>query len=352
MDLESCVIFGGTGCIGTHVAKHLLEFTATKKIYLADIRPPSGEIHVAPVERAIKEGRVVYVASDVREPIEPGGIGDIGKLPACTDLIVNLAAVHREPGHRPQEYFETNLAGAENVCNYATQSNCKRIVFTSSISPYGTGDALRDETSLPAPETPYGSSKLVAEQMHIAWRNADSSRRLVILRPGVVFGPGEHANVARLARSLLRGYFVYMGNRDTRKAGVYVKELCHVMQFAIDYQDRTQQPMLLWNVSMDPPPPVEEFVDAICKVTGAASRRPSVPRGLLVGASYPIDGIARFFGIDQPMNPVRLRKFFRSNHIDPRRLREAGYCWHYSLQEAIADWKHDAPEDFRRWKDA
>ncbi len=340
MMVRTCVIFGGTGCIGTHFAKHLLEHTQVERIYLADISPPRKEAYVQPLLPWMQQGRVAYTPCDVRQPL------DSVELPQHADLIVNLAAVHREPGHEPREYYETNLPGAEHVCAYASRAGCLQVVFTSSISPYGSSDAMRNEDSLPVPETPYGSSKLAAEKIHAAWQHADPNRRLVVLRPGVVFGPGEHANVARLARSLARGYFLYMGNRSTRKAGVYVKELCHVMQFALEFQARTGGPVLMWNVSMDPPPTLEEFVNAICSVAGYKKPRLSLPRSLLVSASYPVAGVAKIFGVRHPINPVRMRKISQPTHIEPHRLRAAGYNFRYTLEQAMADWKHDAPEDF------
>lgn len=345
MNLRTCVIFGGTGCIGTHIAKHLLEHTQVERIYLADLRPIRKEDYAIPLLRWTKptDGfppRVVYVACDVRRPL------DAVPLPSQADLIVNLAAVHREPGHEPNEYYETNLPGAEHVCAYAARADCRRIVFTSSISPYGSSDAVRNEDSLPIPETAYGGSKLVAEKIHVAWQCANPARRLIVLRPGVVFGPGEHANVSRLVRSLAYGYFVYMGNRATRKAGVYVKELCHVMQFALDWQEQTGDPSLLWNVSMDPPPTLEQFVNAICISSGYRIPNWGVPRSLLVAASYPVAGIAQLLGMQTSVNPVRMRKVSQSTYIEPLRLREAGYRFRYTFEQAIEDWKQDAPEDF------
>ncbi|MHB8303832.1 MAG: NAD-dependent epimerase/dehydratase family protein [Acidobacteriaceae bacterium] len=337
---RTCVIFGGTGCIGTHVAKYLLEHTQIERIYLADIRPPRQDGYAKPLLFGTQRGRVVYVRCDVREPM------DSTELPQHTDLIVNLAAVHREPGHGPNEYYQTNLPGAEHVCAYAARAGCRQIVFTSSISPYGSSDKIRNEDSLPNPETAYGGSKLAAEKIHAAWQHANANRKLIVLRPGIVFGPGEHANMARLARSLARGYFVYTGNRDTRKAGVYVKELCHVLQFALDHQEKTREPMLLWNVSMDPPPTLGQFVDAICNVTGYRRPKLSLPRGLLVAASYPIAAMAHIFGIRQSISPVRMRKLTQPTHIEPLRLRAAGYRFRYTLEQAMADWKQDAPEDF------
>lgn len=347
MNLRTCVIFGGTGCIGTHIAKHLLEHTRVNRICLADIRPPRKEAYVQPlVEHMTSPNgvppRVEFVHCDVRLPLETQG------LPEQVDLIVNLAAVHREPGHEPHEYYQTNLPGAEHVCAYATRARCRQIVFTSSISPYGSSYAVRNEDSLPIPETAYGGSKLVAEKIHVAWQMAQPDRRLIVLRPGVVFGPGEHANVARLARSLARGYFLYMGNRETRKAGVYVKELCHVMQFALEYQQKSGEAVLIWNVSMDPPPMLEDFVEAICSTNELRRPNFSVPRNLLVAASYPVARIAQLFGLNTSINPLRMRKLSQPTHIEPLRLRQAGYRFRYTLEQAMADWKKDAPEDFRR----
>ena len=137
----------------------------------------------------------------------------------------------------------------------------------------------------------------------------------------------------------LAATFVYMGNRATRKAGVYVKELCHVLQFALEYQEQTGEPILLWNVSMDPPPTLEEFVDAICSSTEYRLPRWSVPRNLLVAASYPVAGIAQLFGIHTSVNPVRMRKLSQSTYIEPHRCVKRGYRFRYTLEQAMTDWK-------------
>jgi nucleoside-diphosphate-sugar epimerase len=340
--METVVIFGGTGFIGSHLAQHLLREKLAGKIVLVDILPPRETPYFAVLQGELRNGRVEFVEMDVRKAIETT------TFPSRADLIVNLAAVHREPGHRSEEYFETNLYGAENVCAYASAIDCPRMVFTSSISPYGPSEALKDETSLPVPETPYGSSKLAAEKIHMAWQAANGDRKLLILRPGVVFGAGECGNVTRLIRSVVGGYFVYIGNRATRKAGGYVKELCFVLQFALEHQDKANEAVTLLNFSMDPPPTLEEFVEAIRSV-GAIRRAPfSVPRFAILGASYPIAAVAGALGFKQPISPVRVRKLFRSTSIDPKRLRELGYRWRFTLEGALEDWRKDLPSDFSR----
>jgi nucleoside-diphosphate-sugar epimerase len=339
VNMKTVVIFGGTGFIGTHLSQFLLRDAAIQEIVLADLNPPSAEKYTATLQDALVSGRARYLNCDVRQPLTLDG------LPHA-DVIFNLAAVHREPGHLAAEYYATNLLGAEHVCAYAATIGCARLVFTSSISPYGSAESRKDEASIPVPDTPYGGSKLVAEKIHMAWQAAAAGRQLLIVRPGVVFGAGEAGNVTRLIRSLIRGYFLYMGNRTTRKAGGYVKELCRVISFGLEHQDRTGESLALLNFSMDPPPAIEDFVKAINKTANVRRRSWSVYRPLLLGAAYPIDTMARLFGIQQPISPIRVRKLCRSTNVDPKRLREIGYVYHYSLEQAFQDWKLDKPEDF------
>ena len=339
---DTVVIFGGTGFIGTHIAQHWRREKLAAKILLVDLNPPRTAPYAGELQQGLASGDMEYVPWDVRKPI-PESL-----LPDKADLIFNLAAVHREPGHKLHEYFETNLYGAENVCAWAARAGCGHMVFTSSISPYGPSEDMKDEQSLPVPETAYGSSKLVAEKIHLKWQAEQAGRKLLILRPGVVFGPGEGGNVTRLVRSLVKGYFVYMGNRRTRKAGGYVKELCRVAQFGLQHQERSGEEVTLLNFSMNPLPDLEDFVRSIQKTAGLRGKPLSVPRSMLLGASYPIDGIARALGIRQPISPVRVRKLFRSTAVDAKGLRDLGYQWKYTLEDAFADWKQDFPSDFTR----
>ena len=126
-----CVLFGGAGFIGTHFATHLLSSGRVEQVWLADFRLTSSAAWPRDLQAHQQNGRVHCVTLDVRQPISHP------ELPQEAELIVNLAAVHREPGHEPHEYFATNLPGADNVCAWAEQAKCMRMIFTSSIAPYG-----------------------------------------------------------------------------------------------------------------------------------------------------------------------------------------------------------------------
>jgi GlcNAc-P-P-Und epimerase len=340
LKLDNCIIFGGTGFIGSHLARFLLSEDLARSIYLVDLEAPNKPLWSQSTREELKSDRVHYIPLDVRAPL-------IHKnLPQTADLVFNFAAIHREPGHEPLEYFETNLSGAEHVCQWAESVGCNRMVFASSISPYGPTETEKDESSIPVPTTAYGGSKLAAEKIHIAWQRGGSERKLVIARPGVVFGPGEGGNVTRLIRSLIKNYFFYAGNESTRKAGGYVKELCRAILWVLEWQQAHQESVTLFNFSADPTPTLEEYVNAICKTAGLGRVPLKVPYSLLLGASYPISRIANLIGLKQPIDPIRIRKLVRSNNILPKFLQSVEYPYQYTLEEALQDWKQEKPEDW------
>lgn len=320
-------IFGGSGFIGTHLI-HLLKNEYLKpddKIYDLDIVMP-GEEGVVPgiVE---KNSGVQYVRLDVRKPIQL----DIN--PTSKDIVFNLAAVHRTPGHEDQEYFETNIRGAENVTEWCDQHGINRILFTSSIAPYGASEEIKYETTLPTPNTPYGISKLVAEKIHEKWATKDLDRQLIICRPGIVYGKGEHGNMTRLYAGLKGHYFVYTGRKDTIKACIYVKELIHFFMWALDAGKNG-----IYNCTFEPAYTIEQIVEAMKSATGLKTFVPLIPGGLLMGVARVIGPLGgKVVGI----HPARVKKLMVSTNIDGEKMRDSGYQWRYTLEETYRDWFED-----------
>lgn len=335
------VIFGGTGFIGSFFAKYLLDNKKYTKIYLYDFELFESKPFIFRKEMLeIHHLNYEEVLGDVRFPIE--------WVPSeSVDLIVNFAAVHREPGHKPNEYFETNIKGAQNINDWADQIGCKNIIFASSIAPYGPSEEIKDENSLTVPETPYGSSKLAAEKIHQIWLNSHESKSLIIVRPGVVFGPGEGGNVSRLIKAVQNRYFFYTGNRKTRKAGVYVKELCHALNWVMDSKIHKNERFVLFNMSMNPGPSIEEYVEAISKVSKKRIFIPSIPKIFIFIGAYLIELLAKPFGLNHPFSPIRIRKLVRSNNILPTYLSKNSYKYQFNLIEALKDWKKECPEEWK-----
>lgn len=339
------IIFGGTGFIGTHFASFLMENNLADEVVLADIKGLNGRYVSETFANRLKFEKISILNVDVRKEI-------LAQMPPELnldfDMIANFAAIHREPGHQNHEYYETNLLGAENVCAWAEEVFCKRIIFTSSIAPYGPTEIEKDERSIPVPVSAYGGSKLAAEKIHIAWQHTEKEdRNLVIVRPGVVFGPGEGGNVSRLIKSVVKKYFFYAGNQNTRKAGVYVKELCAAMYWVLDSQSEHKEKISLFNMTMNPGPSIKEYVDAVFEVKSKKNYIPSVPYYLLLGVAYIISILLKPLGVAHPFSPVRIRKLVHSNNVIPGYLLDKKYIYRYTLKEAFKDWYKDYPEEWK-----
>ncbi|RXW47916.1 NAD-dependent epimerase/dehydratase [Enterococcus faecium] len=321
------IIFGGSGFIGTHLI-HLLKDECVKpedKIYDLDIVMP-GEEGVVPGIVEKNEG-VEYIRLDVRKPIE------FDFVPTEDDIIFNLAAVHRTPGHPDHDYFETNIRGAENITVFAEKYGIKKILFTSSIAPYGAAEELKSEETLPTPNSPYGISKLVAEEIHEKWQVQDAARELTIVRPGIVYGKGEHGNMTRLYKSQKKRYFFYAGRKDTVKACIYVKELVRFFKYRM--MDNSFPGSDVFNCTFEPAFNIEQICMTMQKATGMKRFIPLIPGKLLMTAATilgPIGG--KVVGI----HPARVKKLMISTNICGKKLAACGYKFHYTFEETFVDW--------------
>lgn len=314
MQFKSFIIFGGCGFIGTHTKNLLKEKYPDAKVYIADL---------------LADGSEFSQRVDVRKSIDMKG--DFGP----DTLIFNFAAVHRTPGHPDHAYFETNIRGAENVCDFARRNGINNIVFTSSIAPYGAAEELKTEETLPTPNTPYGISKLVAEKIHQTWAAESDTHKLSIVRPGIVFGTGENGNMTRLYKGLKSHKFAYAGRKDTIKGCIYVKDLARVMLAMAenDLADKVQ----LHNCCYYPSFTIEQITKTMLKATGMKRWVPFIPKMPMMAAAT-VCGI--FGGLGLGICPARVKKLMISTNIDGQKL-SRNYPLSYTLEEAFKDWYKD-----------
>ena len=352
------IITGGTGFIGTHLTNLILAEHPDAKVWNLDIvKPGTPNPVVKNYKPAVKDGETLgstFVECDVRKPI-----GELPFMPTPEDIIFNFAAVHRTPGHEDKEYFETNIRGAENVCAFAEKYGIKKMVFTSSIAPYGASEELKSEDTLPTPNTAYGISKLVAEKIHLAWQkgghtditeNTDkkSDRQLLIVRPGVVFGKGENGNFSRLYWGIRKHTFCFPGRKDTIKACVYVKELVRFILWNVekDHTDKSgltenaeiaERGVDLYNCTFEPAYTIEQIVTTMKKVTGLTQFVPYIPNAIIMPAAT----FAQLLGSPMGICPARVKKLQISTNICGKKMASCGYKFKYTFEEALEDWYLD-----------
>lgn len=326
------MIFGGSGYIGSRLADYWLKQRSSDNVVIADIKPSPLAQYVSDSD---KEIRLKYVHCDVRFPIDQGLTSE------APEWIFNFAAVHREPGHEAHEYFDTNIVGATNVTNFATAVCCKNIYFTSSISVYGPTSGPTDESAPMRPISPYGGSKFPAELIHQRWLAEDETRRLIIVRPGVVYGPHDPGNIGRMVDAIRKGYFAFPGRTDVYKSYGYIHGLLESIEFTI----RSERRFVVYNYVETP----TETLGAIAQHTKEALRSKSpiicIPSMIL----RPIATLVQLvLGDRNPVHPVRVRKASMETHIVPGTLISMGFPFRFDFKSSLDHWRAIEPE---RWHD-
>lgn len=313
MSAADYVVFGGAGFIGTHLLARLRAI-GSGRIVSVDIRAPR-----SPVEG------VDYQIADVAQGVLP-------ELGLNAPTIFNLAAVHTTPGHEPWEYYFANVNGALNVCDYARRTGATKIVFTSSISVYGPNEMPKDESTEPAPISDYGRSKHMAEKIHDVWLREDDLRRLVVVRPAVVFGQGEGGNFTRLARMLRKGIFIFPGRKDTIKSCIYVETLIDWMLLALSHDKR----FTLLNGSYANRYTIEQIVDSFRDVAFPSTRKIMIPAAVLRGIAAALRPVSSATGLG--IHPDRITKLMVSTNVLPGWAIAQGLTHSENLATALRDW--------------
>jgi nucleoside-diphosphate-sugar epimerase len=313
---DPVVVFGGSGFIGSHLARSLAD--AGVRVLIADIVPPK-----------VSGPGISFSYCDVRKPIV---------LPesASYQAAYNLAAVHRTPGHAPHEYYETNVRGAMNIAAWLESSGVRQLYFTSSISVYGPSEELKTESTATAPTSDYGRSKLLAEEISRGWAAAAADRRLAIIRPAVVFGPGEGGNFTRLADALAKGRFVYPGRKDTIKSCGYVSDLVDALAFVADLPDR----IVLANFCYPSRPTIAEICEVFHSIAGYKPPKMVPPQ--LVTAALAVLRLVNPSDRGSIAAP-RVAKLTASTNIAPDELKKRGFTWRTDITSALTDWRDEVP---------
>lgn len=175
--------------------------------------------------------------------VEASTVGDLNQgtdwraAVAGVDAIVHLAArvhVMRDTAESPlDEFRRVNVAGTINLARQAADAGTRRFVFVSSIKVNGE-QGVCTEADTPAPQDPYGTSKLEAEA-GLRELAARTGLEVVIVRPPLVYGPGVKANFAALIGAIARGIPLPFGSVRNRRSFVAADNLVDFIVIALTH---------------------------------------------------------------------------------------------------------------------
>lgn len=147
------LITGGAGYIGAHIVQ-AMQAAGEEVVVLDDLS--SGDASRIP-GTSVTVGSILDGAL-VRQVLEVNGVRGIVHVAAKKQV--------EESVRRPLFYYEQNVEGLRVLLQAATGSGVRSFVFSSSAAVYGAPDVdLVDERSPCEPVNPYGTTKLIGEQM-------------------------------------------------------------------------------------------------------------------------------------------------------------------------------------------
>jgi UDP-glucose 4-epimerase len=206
------------------------------------------------------------------------------------DAILHCAArvhVMNEEAADPLAAFRrVNVDGTLRLARQAAEAGVRRFIFVSSIKVNGEHSLpgqpfLADH--LPAPEDPYGVSKLEAEE-GLRSLSSETGMELVIIRPVLVYGPEVKANFLQMMRWLNRGIPLPLGGiNENRRSLVYVGNLVDLIITCLEHPSAANQTFL---VSDGEDISTTELLRRMGAALGKPARLLPVPAGLIrFGAS-------------------------------------------------------------------
>jgi len=164
-------------------------------------------------------------------------IRDLEKLTTAlkgSDIVINLAAEHRDDVTPKSLYDDVNVEGSSNICKACIELGIKKIIFTSSVAVYGFAPVETDEKGEINYFNDYGRTKWEAEEVFRDWLNQNTSEKsLTIIRPTVIFGERNRGNVYNLLKQIASGLFPMIGNGKNVKSMAYVENVAAFLEYSL-----------------------------------------------------------------------------------------------------------------------
>lgn len=158
------------------------------------------------------------------------------KLPQEGEALIHLVgkAHDTENTSNPEEYFQVNTELTKQVFDLFLQSEIRYFIFFSSVKAVADRvEGVLTESASPNPKTPYGQSKLQAEE-YLLSKRLPEDKRLIILRPCMIHGPGNKGNLNLLFKVVQKGIPWPLAAYENRRSFLSIDNLCFVLHKIIE----------------------------------------------------------------------------------------------------------------------
>ena len=259
-------------------------------------------------------------AEDVR-----GSLTDPDAVAAAVEgveAVVHLAAKVSLAGD-PAEFTAVNVDGTSTLLSAARRAGVRRFVHVSSPSVAHTGASIAGDDAAPAdPEHAsgeYARTKALGERVAL---EADAEGlAVVVVRPHLVWGPGDPQLVARIVDRARSRRLPLLGSGAALIDTTYVDNAASALVAALDRAEAVHGSSYV--VTNGEPRPVAELLAGICAAAGVPAPSWSVPPGLARAAGGAVEAVWRVRpGQDEPpMTRFLAEQLSTAHWFDQRRTR-------------------------------
>jgi nucleoside-diphosphate-sugar epimerase len=314
------LITGATGMVGSCCARRA---AAAGYRVQAMVRPKS--------DRRLLDGvSVEFVEADLGQPESfPAALAD-------AEIVIHTAA-HVGDWGPAEQYRELNVVALEHLVHAASQSGkLERWIQVSSLGVYPARHHFGTDETTPADPVGldgYTRTKAEAEFLfnhHIAEHGFPA----VILRPGLIYGPGDRHVLPRFIEKIQSGQMKFLGRGDRLLNNTYVENLVDAIFLAIGHPNALGE---TFNIHDERLVTREEFVNSIADYLGKPHPR-HVPEWFARMIVKPIEGMARMRGATKPPFLTAAQIKFMTLNLDysiAKAKRVLGYQGRVDFREGI-----------------
>lgn len=293
--MKKILVTGGCGYIGSHTCVELLNNNF--EVVILDNLSNSQKDVLDKIKQITKKEVQFYEGDMINSKIL-SKIFEENEIDAVIDFAAYKAV--GESVLKPIEYYKNNVATVLELITTMKKYKCKKLVFSSSATVYGTPDVvpITEEAKTGGTTNPYGTSKLFVEQILKDLYKSDNEWDIAILR---YFNPigahesgliGEKPNgipanlmpyIAKVAKGELECLSVFGDDYETAD-GTGVRDYIHVVDLAVGHikalekLDKAESGLFIYNLGTGKGYSVLDIVNAFQEANGVRVNYKIVPR--------------------------------------------------------------------------
>ena len=232
------------------------------------------------------------------------------------DIVIHLAgkAHDLKKTSNPDEYYQVNTELTKKVFDAFLASDAKVFITLSSVKAVADKvDGKLTEDHIPNPITHYGKSKLFAEQ-YILSKEIPEGKRVYILRPCMIHGPGNKGNLNLLYKLVSKGIPWPLGAFENKRSFCSIDNLLFIIKELIEREDI---PSGVYNVSDDLPLSTNEVISILAESQNIKPKIWKVSKGVLQFVAK-IGNVLKL-----PLNEERLQKLTDSYIVSNQKIKSA-----------------------------